>query len=221
MDPVEVKVRAVLERFARRGSLVASSDEASEDVRRVSIGVEEGAALRAWVVREKATRTLEIGLGYGVSALHVLEGLLEGGGPEPRHVALDPFQETRFRNLGLRALEEAGVRPLVEIHGELSQVLLPAFWKEGRSFDLAFVDGNHRFDFVFLDLFYLARLVKRGGIVFVDDYNYPGIRKAVAFFLANLGWTIEEIAPGEEPRWVAVRTARGEDARDFRYFVDF
>ena len=214
-------MRAVLERFARRGSLVAASDEAAEDVRRVSIGVEEGAALRAWVVREKAMRTLEVGLGYGVSALHVLEGLLEAGGPEPRHVVLDPFQEPRFKNLGLRALEEAGVRSLVEVYGELSQLLLPAFWKEGRSFDLAFVDGNHRFDFVFTDLFYLARLVKSGGIVFLDDYSYPGIRRAVSFFVTNLGWTVEETGPGDEPRWIVLRTAPGEDTRDFRYFVDF
>jgi hypothetical protein len=37
-------------------------------------GAAEGEALREWVVRERATRTIEIGLGYGISALFICEG---------------------------------------------------------------------------------------------------------------------------------------------------
>ena len=62
----------------------------------------------------------------------------------------------------------------------MSQLALPAFLREGRRFDLAFVDGNHRFDAVFLDLFYLGRLLPKGAIVLLDDYNLPGIRRAVS-----------------------------------------
>jgi predicted O-methyltransferase YrrM len=43
--------------------------------RAVSVTPAEAEALRAWVEREGATRTIEIGLGYGVSALAVCEGL--------------------------------------------------------------------------------------------------------------------------------------------------
>lgn len=53
---------------------------------------------------------------------------------------------------GLQVLEEAGVRSLVEHHAEMSQIALPQLLKEGRQFDLGFVDGNHRFDSVFVDL---------------------------------------------------------------------
>ncbi len=202
--------------------MVAVADGSTHDVRRVSISPGEGEALGKWVLRENATRTMEIGLAYGLSTLYICDGLIRSGRPDARHLALDPFQATRFANCGLQVLREAGVASLVEHLDEISQIALPAFLKEDRQFDLAFVDGNHRFDSVFLDLFYLGRLLPKGGVVFVDDYNLPGIHRAVSFYLSNLNWRIEETSPeGDGHHWVALRTATTEDARDFRHFVDF
>ena len=128
--------------------------------RAVSVPPAEAEALRGWVEREGATRTIEVGLGYGVSALAVCEGLVRNGHDGACHVVVDPFQETRFEGRGLRLLEEAGLAPLVELHPEDSQIVLPRLLAEGRRFDLAFVDGNHRFDGVFLDVVYLGRIVR-------------------------------------------------------------
>lgn len=202
------------------------SDAATPPVRHtvqaVSISPLEGEALTRWVVRERATRTIEIGLGFGLSALHICDGLIQSRDPRARHVALDPFQADGFANLGLRALEEAGVASMVELHAEPSQTALPAFLRAGRTFDLAFVDGNHRFDAVFVDLFYLGRLLPKGRVVLLDDYDLPGVRRAVSFHLNNLGWRIEETSRPEDPHtWVALRTASNEDVRDFRDFVEF
>ena len=208
--------------MTEHGSRVAESDGSTHDVRAVAISPGEGEALARWVVREKATRTLEIGLGYGFSTLHICEGLIRSGNAGVRHVALDPFQAKRFANCGLQALREAGVAHLVEHHAEVSQIALPAFLREGRRFDLAFVDGNHRFDAVFLDLFYLGRLLPRGSVIVLDDYDLPGIRRAVSFFLTNLAWQVEETsAEGDGHHWVVLRTALEDDDRHFRYFVEF
>jgi predicted O-methyltransferase YrrM len=216
------RLRSVIARLLDDGALVAASDGSTHDVRTVAISAGEGEALRDWVVREQAARTIEIGLGYGVSALHICEGLLMNGAPGARHVVIDPFQARRFANCGLQVLAEAGVERLLEHHNEVSQIVLPAFLKERRQFDFAFVDGNHRFDSVFVDLFYLGRLVRSGGIVALDDYNLPGIRRAVSFFLTNLRWTIEETSPAaDEHHWVVLRTPTTEDDRHFRYFVEF
>jgi predicted O-methyltransferase YrrM len=163
----------------------------------VAVDAAEGEALREWVARERATRTIEIGLGYGISALFVYEGLLRTGGPAASHVVLDPYQATRFGNCGLQVLEEAGVASLVEHHPEESQIALPRFFSEGRRFDLAFVDGNHRFDGVFLDLVYLGHLLHPGAVVLVDDYQLPAVARAASFCLTNLGWTLEVVSPAE------------------------
>jgi predicted O-methyltransferase YrrM len=215
------QVRLVVERLARDGSVVARSDGAEHNVFPVAISSEEGEALRRWVLQEGAEQTLEIGLGYGFSALHICEGLLLSGNLAARHVVLDPNQAERFGDCGLQVLEDAGVRRLVEHYAELSEIALPRFLEEGRHFDLGFVDGNHRFDGVFLDLFYLGRLVRGGGIVFLDDYNLPGVKKAVSYFVNNRAWAIEESSTVEsEHQWVVLRTPAEPSQGDFRYFVD-
>jgi len=216
------RIRSLIDRLISDASPHAAADGSRHDVGSVSISVSEGEALTRWVLREKAVRTIEIGLAFGVSALRICEGLIESGNPDARHVVLDPFQARSFSNLGLRALEEAGVISLVEFHAEMSQIALPRFLQEGRSFDFGFVDGNHRFDSVFADLFYLGRLLRRGGVLFLDDYDLPGIRRAVSFHVTNLGWRVEETSrAGNDHHWVVLRTADAEDDRDFRHFVDF
>jgi predicted O-methyltransferase YrrM len=216
------QVRHVIERLVRDGTVLARSDGTVHRLFPVAASPAEGEALREWVSREGATQTIEIGLGYGISALFVCEGLLENGNAAARHVVVDPHQATRFGGCGLQVLEEAGVAPLVEYHAEESQIALPRLLSQGRGFDLAFVDGNHRFDGVFLDLVYLGRLLRRGGIVVVDDYQLPAVARAVSFSLTNLGWSLEEVSPVDEfHQWAVLRTSPVQDTRPFDYYVDF
>ena len=216
------QVRSVLERLVRDGTAVARSDGTLHSLFPVAASAAEGEALREWVLRGRATQTIEVGLGYGISALHICEGLLANADLRARHVVIDPYQATRFSNCGLQFLEEAGVAELVEHHEQESQSALPRFLSEGRSFHLAFVDGNHRFDGVFLDLVFLGQLVRAGGIVFVDDYQLPAVARAASFCLTNLGWTLEEVSATDDfHQWAVLRTAAVPDTRPFDYYVDF
>lgn len=187
----------------------------------MAIGPEEGAALRELVRGERAERTIETGLGYAVSTLFICEGLIANG-PEGRHVAIDPHLPNSHVDAGLRLLEDAGVRELVEFHAERSDVVLPRLLAEGRRFDLAFVDGNHRFEGVFLDLVYCGRLLRPGTIVFADDVQLPAVRRATGFCVANLGWTVEDRGREAEHEWVVLRTGPAEAYdRPFDSFVEF
>src|SRR5215210_7991364 len=216
------RVRGVIERLVRDGSAVARSNGTLHSLFPVAVYATEGEALREWVLREGATKTIEIGLGYGISALHICEGLLGNADPAARHVALDPYQAKRFADLGLQFLEEAGVAEMVEHYAEASETALPRFLGGGRSFHLAFVDGNQRFDGVFLDLVFLGRLLRPGGIAFVDDYQLPAVARAASFCLTNLGWTLEEVSAADDlHRWAVLRTSAVPDTRPFDYYVDF
>jgi predicted O-methyltransferase YrrM len=220
--PAPQRVRSVIECLVRKGTAVARSDGTLHELFPVAASAAEGEALREWVLREGATQTIEIGLGYGISALHICEGLLANADPTAGHVVLDPYQATRFSNCGLQLLEEAGVSGLVKHHPEESQIALPRFLGEARSFHLAFVDGNHRFDGVFVDLFYVGRLVQPGGIVFVDDYQLPAIARASSFFLKNLGWTLEDVSAWDQfHQWAVLRTSAVPDTRPFGHYIDF
>ena len=161
------------------------------------------------------------GPGYGVATLFICAGLMAGVA-DAAHVAIDPNQSSRFSDCGLQLLAEAGVAGMVEVMPLESQIALPRLLAEGRTFDLAFVDGNHRFDGVLLDLVYLGRLVHRGGIVFVDDYQLPSVARAASFCVTNLGWSHEEVSREDDQHsWVVLRTSRSPDKRPFDHFVDF
>src|SRR5829696_3909992 len=216
------QVRWVLERLVQDGTVVARSDGTVHDLFPVAVGAAEGEALRELVVHERATRTIEIGLGYGISALFICEGLLSSGLADTRHLALDPHQAGRFGNCGLQVLEEAGVASLVEHHAEESQIALPRFLGEGRRFDLAFVDGNYRFDGIFLDLVYLGRLLRPGAVVVVDDYQLPAVARAASFCVTNLGWRSEAVSPPDDlHRWAVLRTSAAPDTRPYDHYVAF
>src|SRR5262249_39387749 len=144
----------VIEHTLREGKIVARSDNSVNQIFPIAINATQGKALRDWIVKEKATQTIEIGLAWGLGTLHICEGLLMNGDRSSHHIALDPFQAARFKNCALQLLEEAGVSNLVEHLAQESQLALPRFASENRRFDFAFVDGSHLFDRVFLDLIY-------------------------------------------------------------------
>jgi predicted O-methyltransferase YrrM len=216
------QTRAVIERVLESGTVVARSDGSTHSIFPVSIAPEEGEAVAAWVRRERAGRTIEVGLGYGISALFLCDGLLATGRPGARHAAVDPHQATRFSNCGLQLIEDAGLREMLDFSPEGSETALPYLLHEGRHFDVAFVDGNHRFEGVFIDLMYLGWLVRGDGIVIVDDYQLRSVARAVSFCTTNLGWTTEEVGrAGEHHAWAALRTPPVAIERPFDHYVDF
>ena len=216
------RVRSVSDRVIHDGKVTARSDKSVNDIFPVAINGAEGVALRDWVIKEKAVHTIEVGLAWGIGALHICEGLLMNGDQNAHHVVLDPFQVASFKSCGLQLLEEAGAAHLVEHYAEESQIALPRLVSEGRHFDFAFVDGSHFYDRVFLDLIYLGRLVRPEGVIFADDYQAPAVAKAVSFCLHNLGWKLEEMASADEHhQWVVLRTVREPIPRSYPHFVDF
>jgi predicted O-methyltransferase YrrM len=190
----------------------------------VAITPLEGRALRGWIERERATNTVEIGMAYAFSTLHIVAAVLANASRAGtvRHTAVDPFQTSSFAALGRQHLAEAGVADLVEVHEEESQLVLPRMVAEGRSFDFAFVDGNHRFDRVFLDLVYLGRLLRPGAVAFVDDVQLRAIARAIEFLTSNRDWKVEERSAADpEHQWAVLRTPMVPNDRSYADFRDF
>jgi predicted O-methyltransferase YrrM len=187
---------------------------------------------------EAVRTTLEVGLGLGLGTLSLCEALLRVGRPGPRHVVVEAFPDD-FGGAGTRTVRAAGLEDMVELVEEESQIALPRFASEGRSFDLALIDGDHRFEGVFLDLCFADRLVRPRGLVIVDDMWLPAIRLAVSYVERNLGWELLPAAMTRAFRWrrfrslpgrrlrgvgeIAVlrRPAEGPSRRDWDRFVPF
>ncbi len=196
---------SILERAYEKGS-VPDASGAERQLAPHSIERANGEALRDLAIREEAARTIEVGLALGMSALFFAEAVSGRGG---RHVAIDPFQAESWNGAGLRTLREADVEDVVEVIEEESQIALPRLVSEGREFDFGFVDGDHRFEGAFIDLYFMTRLVRPGGLVVVDDMWLPAVRVAVAYCERNLGLSLEPDALPHGFRWWRRGLGRG------------
>lgn len=154
------------------------------------------ASLLYHLIREyQPERCLEVGMAYGLSALHICQALSENG--NGTHIAIDPLQNSRFKSIGLLNIERAGFRDIFSFYEQRSDDALAALVAQGASFDLAFIDGSHLFDYVIVDFLYVDRMLAKNGLIVFDDLWMPAVRKAVSFVLRNRAYQL--IQPGWLP----------------------
>jgi predicted O-methyltransferase YrrM len=186
------QVRAVRARLHEEGPAQVRS--VAGDFERVALPRQDSDALRDALIAEGARVVIEIGLAYGSSALAIGEALLRGDPAGVSHVMIDPYQETSYASVGWEAVRAAGLAATSLLITEPSSRALPRLASEGFTADAAFVDGSHRFHEVFVDLYYLRWLVRPGGLVILDDTEWPSVAAAVRYFDLNLGWRPEPVA---------------------------
>jgi predicted O-methyltransferase YrrM len=160
---------------------------------------------------EHLTSTLETGMAYGLSTLAIC-GVHEQRG-EGSHVAIDPYQSTDWRGIGLLNLERAGLSARARVIEALSDEALPRLRDEGLRIDFALIDGLHLFDATLVDFFYADRMLDAGGVVVLHDTWMPAVRQAVAYVRANRAY--EPIEPGAEGMAALRKVAEDERAWDF------
>ena len=141
--------------------------------------------LTNYLDKHKPARTLEVGLACGASALAFTHmHRLIGGDTERVHVAIDPFQAD-LDDAALVQIEDEGLDSYFRFIRKPSYAALPKMLREGLTFDMIYIDGSHHFDHVFIDIFYSARLLSKGGIVLFDDSTLPEVRKVISFVRRN------------------------------------
>jgi predicted O-methyltransferase YrrM len=180
-------VRAARRRLAEVGP---ASTRSEGDFARVSLPDHDCDVLRDLLVGDRARVVVEIGLAYGSSALAIGEALVLQGSEGSTYVVIDPYQE-HFHHAGWDAITAAGLDGLCTLVAERSQIALPRLVAEGFVADAAFVDGSHIFHRVFVDLAYLSELVRPGGLIILDDCEWPSVATAARYFELNMGWQPE------------------------------
>ncbi len=219
-------LRAARDRIYSSGQILCLDDSA-KPVWPVGLTHERGEALRDLAIAENAASIVETGFAFGMSASFLLEAALtaHANAPDarpPRLVSMDPFQTSQWKGAGLRHLRDAGLAEHHQLFEEPSEVVLPRLIAEHERFDLAFIDGDHRFESVFIDIFFARRLVGPGKLIIVDDAWMPAVQKAAAFFVsANL--CTREPSPEGSPlcKFILLRMDAKGDAREWDHFTQF
>lgn len=124
------------------------------------------------------SRSVEVGLAFGISAIAIAEEVVKNGGS---HIAIDKFEVTAWGSNGLHLIEQAGLKDKIEFHEEYSHVALSKFLSEGRQFDFAYIDSTKLFDYLMVDFFFLDKMLTEGGVIVFDDVAFPGIRKLLRY----------------------------------------
>jgi len=208
-------VRAARRRLVEPGPPWVRADG---DFELVALPEADGDLLRDQLLAEQASVVVEIGLAYGSSALAIAEALAAGGRPEARHLIIDAFQDL-FHDVGWEALAPAAGAGLSTLIRERSQLALPRLLSEGLVADAGFVDGSHIFHNVFVDLFFLREIVRPGGLLVLDDCQWPSVATAVRYFQLNTGWAPVPVGAPTRLRAFRLPDPRVEPAfEDFRPF---
>lgn len=124
------------------------------------------------------TRTLETGFAYGKSASHIMAAT------QSKHVAIDPFQD-RYHKLGIKNIKELGFDKNLELYEDYSHHVLPKLVDQTVSFDFIFIDGDHKFDGIFVDFYYTDLLLEEGGYVLLHDTWMRSTQLVISFIKRN------------------------------------
>lgn len=153
-----------------------------------SITQSEGEYVATFLGEQKITKTLEIGLAYGCSTAYIISAT------QSLHYAIDPFQ-SEWNNLGLKNLQSLGFDHLLNLEEDYAHNVLPKLIKENKKFDFIFIDGDHKFDSVFIDFYFSDLLLNHDGYILLHDYWMPSIKMCVSWINNNK----EDYKPIETP----------------------
>jgi predicted O-methyltransferase YrrM len=193
----------VIEEIVRSGAVTDGQGNRFEPVSAVTL--ESGALLYDFIRAHQPRRTLETGMAFGMSTLFICQALEDNAAG--CHAAIDPFQESEFKSIGVLNVERAHLSHRFQLYQASSDAVLPRLCAEGQTLDFAFVDGWHLFDFTLVDFYYIDKLLRVGGHVAFDDLWMPAVRKVISFVLRNKPYELVRTSSSRPaPLWK--RTAR-------------
>lgn len=123
-------------------------------------------------------RTIEVGCAQGISSLYICKSIF--GRDNSKHIIIDPFQSSEWKNIGITNLKSCGLDNF-ELIQKKSEFALPFLLEENNKFDFALIDGNHTFDHCLVDFFYLEQMIVPGGVIAIDDTSWPSLSKLIKY----------------------------------------
>jgi len=145
-------------------------------------------------------------MAWGFSSVAISSALRDVG--TGINVIIDPFQTKVYEGVGLCTLAKYSLATFVQHHEERSDLFLPRFWRDRNRIQFAFIDGDHRIDAVFVDFYYVNKLLDENGVIVFDDYQFSSVASVVNYACKNFHY---EALPCSEHRFAVLRKLKDDD----------
>ncbi|MBN2087432.1 class I SAM-dependent methyltransferase [Candidatus Peregrinibacteria bacterium] len=155
--------------------------------------------------------TLEVGFADGFSAAHIMAAT------NGIHYAIDPFQKDIYSDSGLKNIKKLGLLHRLKFENKCSEIILPKLVEKGMKMDFIFIDGDHKFDSIFIDFFYADKLINIGGYILFHDVCMESTQHVISWIYNNKNYKIKVML---ELNLVLVKKLR-DDNRKWDHFVKF
>ncbi len=173
-----------------------------------------GEFIYSLIKKNKLKSTIESGLGLGISAAYIISAT------KSKHIAIDPFYKTEWdSSIAMKNMKELGFTNLLVDHNDYSYNVLPQLAKKGHKLDFAFIDGDHRYDSIFIDYFYIDLMLKKKGFILFDD-AWMRTTQLVASFIRTNKRNYKEISTSYK-QFILFQKVKVEDNRSWYYFREF
>lgn len=141
---------------------------------------EQGLFLQEIFDLVKPTKSLEVGLAYGISALFILEKHKQFKSENKSHLIIEPFP---WGGAAEYNIEKEGLTQLVDIRYEKSHDVLPKLYFENYRIQYAYIDTLKLFDTVLQDFYFIDKILDVNGVIVLDDCDggWPGIQRVARF----------------------------------------
>jgi predicted O-methyltransferase YrrM len=183
IDPLPVAFKNALISMYNRHDQMGSDGKMYKLDAETRILPEQGMCIYNLCKKIKPNKTLEIGFADGYSTIFFLASIKSIG--MGYHVAMDPFEISDWHGIGLTKVEELKMDSFFRFVPEYDLFAIPDLAREKQKFDVIFIDGDHRFDYVFLDFTLADYIIADNGYIILHDLWMPSIKKVVKFIKSN------------------------------------
>jgi predicted O-methyltransferase YrrM len=153
-----------------------------------AISKDEAQALTTLIAKFDCKKSFETGVAHGISTLAMTQAIAKNQG---HHYGIDPCQYNEHQGVALSLLKEHDLASHFTLCEGPAHLELPKLIEAGETFDFAFIDGMHKFDYKFVDFFLSDKLIKVGGLIAFHDIVLPSTKKILR--LINHSYDYREI----------------------------
>lgn len=156
-----------------------------------NISINEGLFLFYLIKKYNPKKLLEIGLACGISASFMLVSMDK----KAKLISVDPFQKYQWDSFGLNVVSEIiKENKLTKSNHKWEPLYSHRFFsKKNNNYDLCFIDGDHSYKGTMIDLEGCHNLLKKDGLLVIDDVLHGPVKKALHDFLLKYNGIYKKI----------------------------